>query len=56
MKWFYLGEDGNIHYLGVFEIIDDADEYMTYHGIFAVWLFSEVTAKEWNKQLTEYLG
>jgi hypothetical protein len=55
MKWFYLGEDGNIHYLGIFEIIDDADYYITERGIVAIWIFSEKTAKQWNEQLTYHL-
>lgn len=56
MKWFYIGEDGNIHYLGIFSDIEEADDKITKNHIVAIWIFSEVTAKEWEKQLTEYLG
>lgn len=55
MKWFYIGEDGNIHYLGMYHCIDDADYYISERGIVAIWIFSEKTAKEWNKQLTFHL-
>ncbi len=56
MKWFYIGEDGNIHYLGIFDTIEDADDVIMTEHIVANWILSETTAKEWIKQLTNHLG
>jgi hypothetical protein len=55
MKWFYLNENGDIVYLGVFHDIEDADNYITKNGIVANWILSETTAKEWIKQLTNHI-
>lgn len=51
-KWYYLSsDDGNLHYIGEFNSIDEADEYLYNNQQNAVWIFSEDTAAEWKKQL-----
>ena len=49
-KYYYLGADGNIHYLGEFENFDDADYHADNKQ--AIWIIDEEAAQEWKNQLT----
>ena len=55
-KWYYIGEDGNLHYLGSFLDFKEADCALVSLGIHTLYLFSEATAKEWLTRLTILLG
>lgn len=51
-KWYCLGNDGKIRYIGEFYSFDEADDAI---DDTAIWLFTEGTARQWLADLKAML-
>jgi hypothetical protein len=52
-KWFALSFEGQVHYLGEFPSIEEADESLV--GFGAVWIFDTDTARDFVTEMNKHL-